>query len=85
MRIGRVTVVNQLNNRISVSNVRLSYTQDRDYYTLDDLGIQPPRRCESCKGCRDCAYGVGNSCQSRKHLSWITWKSVWTLRRENSK
>ena len=39
MRVGRVTVVNQSNRRISVSQAKLTFTQDRDYYTLDDLGI----------------------------------------------
>ena len=52
MRVGRITVVTQSNYRISVNThpVKLTYTQDREYYTLDTLGIEPARRCPGCKG-----------------------------------
>ena len=45
LRVGRITVVNHENHRISLNTVRLSFTQERDFYTLDDLGIEPARRC----------------------------------------
>ena len=58
IRMGRVTVKTQSNHRISVSThpVRLTFTQDRDFYTLDNLGIEPARRCPSCKGCKECSW-----------------------------
>ena len=56
MRLARITVLDHANNRITVSNVKLTYTQERDYFTLDELGIEPARRCPRCKGCRDCSW-----------------------------
>ena len=58
IRMGRVTVKTQSNHRISVSThpVRLTFTQDRDFYTLDNLGIDPARRCPGCKGCKECSW-----------------------------
>ena len=69
MRVGRVTVVDQCVNRISVSQsplpvfkavasdqVKLTYTQEREILSLDDLGVEPPRRCQSCRGCKECSW-----------------------------
>ena len=69
MRVGRVTVVDQCVNRISVSQpplpvfksvasdqVKLTYSQEREILSLDDLGVEPPRRCQSCRGCKDCIW-----------------------------
>ena len=74
MRVGRITVVNQSNHRISVNThpVRLTYTQDRDYYTLDTLGIEPARRCPGCKGCKECSWrGQSLSRQEAFELEYI--------------
>jgi hypothetical protein len=51
-----VIVVDQSNNRITVNQVKLTYTQDRDFFTLDDLGIEPARRCPGCRGCKECSW-----------------------------
>ena len=56
MRVGRVTVINQSNHRIGVSQSKFTFTQDRDFYTMENLGIEPPRRCPNCKGCKDCSW-----------------------------
>ena len=56
IRVGRVTVINQTSHRIGVSQMKLTYTQDRDFYTMEGLGIEPPRRCPGCKGCKDCSW-----------------------------
>ena len=56
MRVGRVTVINQSNHRIGISHARLTYTQDRDFYTMEGLGIEPPRRCPGCRGCKECSW-----------------------------
>jgi hypothetical protein len=69
MRVGRVTVVGQCVNRVSVSQaplpvfksiasdqVKLTYTQEREILSLDDLGVEPPRRCQNCKGCKECSW-----------------------------
>ena len=74
MRVRRITVVNQSNHRISVNThpVRLTYTQDRDYYTLDTLGIEPARRCPGCKGCKECSWrGQSLSRQEAFELEYI--------------
>jgi hypothetical protein len=69
MRVGRVTLVDQCVNRISVTQsplpvfkavasdqVKLTYTQEREILCLDDLGVDPPRRCQSCRGCKECSW-----------------------------
>ena len=56
LRVSRVTVVNQSSHRIGVSQARFSFNQQRDYYSYDSLGVEPPRRCQSCKGCRECSW-----------------------------
>ena len=69
MRVGRVTVVGQCVNRISVSQaplpvfksvssdqVKLTFTQEREILSLDDLGVEPPMRCQNCKGCKECSW-----------------------------
>ena len=72
LRVGRITVVTQSNHRIAVNTVRLTYTQERDYYTLDDLGIVPPRRCPNCKGCTECSWrGQKLSKQEAFELEYI--------------
>ena len=35
IRVGRITVVTQSNHRIAVNSVKLTYTQERDYYTME--------------------------------------------------
>ena len=55
-----------------MSNVKLSYTQERDFFTLDDLGIEPARRCVGCKGCRECSWrGQRLSKQEAFELEYI--------------
>ena len=72
MRVGRVTVINQSNHRVTVSQVRLTYTQERDFYTMDDLGIEPARRCPGCKGCKECSWrGQELSRQEAFELEYI--------------
>ena len=44
------------NNRVTVSQVKVTFTQDRDYYTSENLGIEPARRCPGCKGCKECSW-----------------------------
>ena len=56
MSVGRVTVINQSNHRVTVCQLRLTYTQERDFYTMDDLGIEPARRCPGCRGCKECSW-----------------------------
>ena len=56
LRVSRVTVVNQSSHRIGVSQARFSFNQQRDYYSYDSLGVEPPRRCQSCKGWRECSW-----------------------------
>ena len=55
MSAGRVIAADQSNNRITVNQVKLTYTQERDFFTLDDLGIEPVRRCSGCRGCKECS------------------------------
>ena len=72
MRAGIVTVLDQSNNRITVSQVKLTYTQERDFFTLDDLGIEPPKRCPGCKGCKECSWrGQKLSRQEAFELDYI--------------
>ena len=72
LRVGRITVVTQSNHRIAVNSVKLTYTQERDYYTMDDLGIEPARRCPNCKGCKDCSWrGQKLSKQEAFELEYI--------------
>ena len=74
LRVGRITVVNQSNHRISVSThpVRLTFTQDRDFYTLENLGIEPAKKCPSCKGCKECSWrGQNISRQEAFELEYI--------------
>ena len=72
LRVGRVTVVNQSNHRISVSQVKLTFTQERDFYTLDSLGIEPAKRCPGCKGCKECSWrGQKLSRQEAFELEYI--------------
>ena len=58
LRLNRITVVIQSNHRISVNTnpVKVTFNQDRDFYTMENLGIEPPKRCTKCKGCRDCGW-----------------------------
>ena len=56
LKVGRVTVLDQNNFRISVSQVKLTFTQDRDFYTMENLGVEPARRCAGCKGCKECSW-----------------------------
>ena len=55
--MGKVPVL-QSSNRITVERhpVKLSFTQDRDFYTLENLGVDAPRRCEGCRNCRECSW-----------------------------
>ena len=57
IRMGKVTVL-QSSYRITVERhpVKLSFTQDRDFYTLENLGVEAPRRCEGCRNCRECSW-----------------------------
>ena len=72
IKAGRVTVVNHSNNRISFNEVKLSFTQERDFHTLDDLGIEPVKRCPSCKGCKECSWrGQKLSRQEAWELEYI--------------
>ena len=72
MRAGRVTVLDQSNNRITVNQVKLTYTQERDFFTLDDLGIEPARRCPGCRGCKECSWrGQKLSRQEAFELDYI--------------
>ena len=74
LRVGRITVVNQANHRISVSTnpVKLTFTQDRDFYTLENLGIEPARRCPGCKECKECSWrGQSISRQEAFELEYI--------------
>ena len=71
MRIGRITVslqsINRItltastdrlayNDRVTVSQAKVTFTQDRDYYTSENLGIEPARRCPGCRGCKECSW-----------------------------
>ena len=50
----------------------LKFSQERDYYTLDNLGIEPARRCQSCKSCKDCSWrGQSISQQEAFELDYI--------------
>ena len=72
MSAGRVIVVDQSNNRITVNQVKLTYTQERDFFTLDDLGIEPARRCPGCRGCKECSWrGQKLSRQEAFELDYI--------------
>ena len=72
LRVGRITVLSHANYRISLNTVKLTFTQERDFYTLDDLGIEPARRCSSCKGCKDCSWrGQKLSKQEAFELDYI--------------
>ena len=67
-------MVNQANHRISVSTnpVKLTFTQDRDFYTLENLGIEPARRCPGCKECKECSWrGQSISRQEAFELEYI--------------
>ena len=71
MRAGRVSVSIHTANRIGVSicrdklsyndkvtfnQAKLTFTQDREYYTTENLGIEPARRCPGCHGCKECSW-----------------------------
>ena len=72
LRVGRISVLSHENHRISLNTVRLTYTQERDFYTLDDLGIEPAKKCPSCKGCKDCSWrGQKLSKQEAFELDYI--------------
>ena len=71
IRAGRVAVSIHSANRIGVSiskdrlsindiviynQAKLTFTQDREYYTTENLGIEPARRCPGCRGCKECSW-----------------------------
>lgn len=71
MRAGRVSVSIHSANRIGISicrdklsyndkvtfnQAKLTFTQDREYYTTENLGIEPARRCPGCRGCKECSW-----------------------------
>ena len=56
LRAGRVTVISQASHRIGVSQVKMTFTQERDFYTMEGLGVEPPRRCPGCRNCKDCSW-----------------------------
>ena len=70
IRMGRVTV-RQSTNRITIEKhpIKLTFTQDRDFYTLENLGIEPPRRCDGCKNCKECSWRSEKLSQRKSHLS----------------
>ena len=35
---------------------KLSIKPNYDYFELDNLGVQPPRRCGNCRNCKECSF-----------------------------
>ena len=35
---------------------KLLATNPRSFDLIEDLGVEPPRRCSRCRGCKDCSY-----------------------------
>ena len=74
LRSNRITVVSQSNHRISVNTnpIKVTFNQDVDFYTMENLGVEPPKRCTKCKGCRDCGWRAQNiSRQEALELDYI--------------
>ena len=54
------------------SDICLKFLQERDYFTHDNLGIEPACCCQSCKGCKDCSWmGQSISQQEAFELDYI--------------
>ena len=72
LRVSRVTVINQESHRIGISQAQFTFNQERDYYSFDNLGVEPPRRCPDCKGCRECSWrGHHLSKQEAQELEYM--------------
>ena len=39
-----------------VSVNRISVKPFYDYFEMDNMGVEPPRRCANCRGCKDCTF-----------------------------
>lgn len=57
MRLGRIQASHGCaKTSYQTLNPTFSFTQDRDYYTLEGLGVEPAHRCQNCKGCKECSW-----------------------------
>ena len=72
LRVGRVSVLDHNNFRISVNQVKLTFTQDRDFYTMENLGVEPARRCAGCKGCKECSWR-GQELSRKEECQYQSW------------
>ena len=41
-------------NEVSVNRITVKLLYE--YFELDNMGVEPPRRCEKCWGCKDCSF-----------------------------
>ena len=44
----------QYSNRTTMREV--SYLSSKDFMEAEGLGVEPPRRCEDCRGCQKCSF-----------------------------
>ena len=35
---------------------KMTITPHKDFMGVEDLGVEPPRRCKKCRGCHDCSF-----------------------------
>ena len=84
LKVGRVTVLDHNNFRINVDQVKLTFTQERDFYTLDNLGVEPARRCAGCKNCKECSWRgqkLSRKVSSLKMASFMSNFLIWRIPR----
>ena len=41
---------------VSVNRISIKIQPFYDYFELDNMGVEPPRRCGNCRNCKQCAF-----------------------------
>ena len=68
IRKSGIKVGMQYSNRRTVKE--FSYISSKDFMEAEGMGVEPPRRCEDCRGCPKCSFRGQKHTELRKrHLS----------------
>ena len=43
-------------NKEKINDLPVNATVPKDFHQIEELGVEPPRRCNSCRKCRSCSW-----------------------------